>query len=71
METRTIAGVEFEAVRMMRPIPHWRAKVVKTGYLFESGCFKSESKPKMFESIEYTASRLGADRFYKDTMEAS
>lgn len=57
---KTIAGVEFEAVRMQHPIPHWRAKVVQTGFIFEAGCFKSESRPKLWQSIEDTARVRGA-----------
>jgi hypothetical protein len=69
-ETKTIAGIEFEAVRIMRPIPHWRPRVVSTGYLYDSGIFNSESRPKMFESIEYMARRIGHERFAKETLEA-
>lgn len=58
---QTIAGVEFEAVRFSLPVPHWRAKVVATGYIFEAGVFPgSTSRPKMWACVEYTAKRRGA-----------
>lgn len=69
-DTKNIAGVEFEAVRVMRPRPHWRAKVVKTGFVYDAGCFNSESRPKLFESIEYMARRVGAERFAREALEA-
>jgi hypothetical protein len=68
IETKIIAGVEFEAVRMSRPIPHWRPRVIETGCLIEAGVFKSESRPKMWESMEYTARRIGKQRFQADML---
>lgn len=67
---KTIAGIEFEALRETRPVPHWRPMVVATGYVYAAGRFKSTSKPKMWQSMEDTATRLGAERFAKDAMEA-
>lgn len=67
---RTIAGIEFEAVRFTRPCPHWRPKVLQTGYLYEAGCFKSESRPKLWESMEYTARRCGEERFAAECLAA-
>ena len=69
MDKRTIGGVEFEAVRFDRPVPHWRLRVVLTGYTFEAGCFKSESRPKLWESVEYTA-RVVGDRWRRDSLVA-
>jgi hypothetical protein len=70
-DRKVISGIEFEAVRVMRPIPHWRAKVVETGYVFEPGIYNGESRPKLWGSIEYMAKRLGEDRFAKETLEAA
>ena len=67
---KIIAGVEFEGVRMANPCFHWRARVVKTGYVYDAGCFKSESRPKLWDSIEYTATRIGAERFAKEALDA-
>ncbi len=58
-DRRTIGGIEFEAVRMDRPILHWRARIVSTGHLYEAGVFKSESRPRLWASIEDTARRVG------------
>ena len=69
MNKRTIAGIEFEAVRMTSPVPHWRVKVCKTGYIYETGIFSSESRPKLWESMEYMVSRIGAERFAKETLD--
>jgi len=69
MDKRTIGGVEFEAVRCTTPIPHWRLRVVLTGFLFEAGCFKSESRPKLWESVEHTA-RVVGDRWLRDNLTA-
>lgn len=67
---KTIGGVEFEAVRMDKPIKHWRARVVATGYLFAAGCFKSASRPQLFESIAESARHCGRD-FHHQTIDAS
>ena len=56
---KTISGVDFEAVRVMWPIPHWRAKVLKTGFVFNSGCFDGKSRPRLWESIERIAKIRG------------
>lgn len=68
MNRKVIAGVEIEAIRMLRPLPHWRAKVVATGYLYQAGVFKSDSRPHLFQSIEDTARRIGAERFAKEAL---
>lgn len=53
---RVIAGVEFEAVRFHAPCPHWRVKVVATGYVFEAGVFRGMgSLDKLMQSVEDTA----------------
>lgn len=54
--TRIVGDVEFEAVRMKLPCPHWRAKVTKTGVIYEGGCFKGlASLATFWESVERTA----------------
>lgn len=53
-----VGGVEFEAVRFTHPRPHWRPKIIETGEIIESGVYKSESRPKMIESIEYFLERI-------------
>lgn len=68
---RTVAGVEFEAVRFMSPAPHWRPRVVKTGYVFDVGVFKNDSRPHMWESMEYMAHRIGCERFAREATEAA
>lgn len=70
MNQATIAGVDLEAVRELTPIPHWRVKVVRTGFVYDAGCFKSESRPKMWASVEYTAQRLGEERFRNEMLNA-
>ena len=70
MNRKTIAGIEFEAIRETKPIPHWRARVVATGYTYEPGCFKSHSRPALWESIEYTAKRRGEELFAVECLEA-
>lgn len=54
----SVGDVEFEAVRFISPIPHWRPKIVETGEILESGVFNGESRPKMRESIEYFYQRI-------------
>lgn len=55
----SVGGVEFEAIRYLSPRPHWRPKVLETGEIFEGGVFKTESRPKMIEDIEYFFQRIG------------
>jgi hypothetical protein len=71
MNTAKISGIEFEAVRKTRPIPHWLPKVVSTGYVFGCGIFDSGSRPKMWESMRYMRDRLGEERFVRETLEAT
>ena len=70
MNKRTIAGIEFEAVKFTKPCIHYRPRVVSTGYLYQSGIFNGHSRPKLWASIEYMASRIGNERFKKETLEA-
>ena len=60
MKRKIVSGIEFEAVRFSDPRPHWRAKVVQTGYVFEAGVFHSKSRPEMWEDMEHIA-RLRGD----------
>ena len=71
MNKKTICGIDLEAVRKKHPIPHWRVKVSETGYVFESGVFNSESRPKMWESVERTLKVIGPERFRRDILEAA
>ncbi|BBM67861.1 MULTISPECIES: hypothetical protein [Vibrio] len=61
---KVIGGYEFEAVRFKVPAPHWRLKL-PNGEILDSGVggFNGQSKPKLFESVEYTLQRLGEERF--------
>lgn len=59
---RVIGGIAFEAVRFHSPIPHWRAKAINAGVIFDAGVFNNTSRPKLWESIEYLHMRAG-DRF--------
>lgn len=57
---KTIGGVEFEALRISNPAPHWRVKVVKTGYVFEAGVFPStKSLDYLWQYVEDAARRRG------------
>ncbi|MBI6727126.1 hypothetical protein YA0089_26290 [Pseudomonas viridiflava] len=54
----TVGGIDFECVRELTPIPHWRLKIVETGYVFEAGCFpKNKSKPALKGEVEYAFER--------------
>lgn len=55
--TVVIGGVQIEAVRFKAPIPHWRPKL-PNGEIVDVGVFKSDSRPKMFEDIEYFFVRI-------------
>lgn len=70
LDRRTIAGVDFEAVRFDKPVKHYRPRVIATGYIYSVGVFDSKSRPKMWESMEYMASRISADRFAREAIEA-
>ena len=66
---RTIAGIEFESVRVQLPRPHWRAKCVPTAYVFEHGVFPCSTEEGLFDTIERTAKACGT-RFAADTLNA-
>lgn len=54
----TVAGIEFECVRVEKPIKHWCLKIVETGYQFEAGCFpKNKSRPALIAEVEYAFER--------------
>ena len=55
--TIKIGGVTIEAVRFKAPIPHWRPKL-PNGVILECGVFKGDSRPKMFDDIEYFFNRI-------------
>lgn len=59
----TVRGVDFEAVRFMVPIPHWRLKILETGEVWEPGTggVKGDSVPKLIASVEDLASRSKTD----------
>lgn len=67
---KTIAGVEFESVRVLTPRPHWKAKVVKTGFIFSAGVFDGSTKANLWQSIKHTASLIGHDLFARQTLQA-
>lgn len=67
---KTIAGIEFEAVRVLTPRPHWRAKVVKTGVIHDAGVFDSSTKANLWWSIAHTASLIGHERFARESLQA-
>lgn len=54
-----VGGVCFEAVRTMRPRPHWRVKIVETGEVWEAGAagVSNQSKPKMQADLQYLFER--------------
>lgn len=64
---RIIAGIRFEAVRELRPIPHWRLKL-PSGVVLEDGTagLKGKSKPKLWESLEDLYRRCGEERFIQE-----
>jgi len=62
----TIGGIEFEAVRRDRPIPHWRLHNVATGETYEAGVFPSGSKSKLWAGAADALRRLGPDRFARE-----
>ena len=64
---RTIDGIEFESVRVQLPRPHWRAKCVPTGYIYEHGVFPCKTEEGLFDMIERTARACG-HRFAEDTL---
>lgn len=66
----TVGGIEFEAVRFMAPLMHWRPKVLETGEIFEGGVFKTESRPKMIASIEYAFQRAGSVEEFRRLQDA-
>lgn len=68
VSTRTIAGLAFEAVRMTRPVKHWRPRVIQTGQLVLPGVFKGESRRQLWQSMEDTAQRVGHDSFAADML---
>lgn len=70
MNTETIAGVEFRAIRKHHPIPHWLPQVVETGATIEAGVFAGHSRPAMWDSIRYMAQRIGEDRLRRDLVGA-
>ena len=64
--SKTILGLKFTAIRTMRPIPHWRVQI-PSGEILDNGVagFNGESRPKLWESIEYLAKRM-PDRFIRE-----
>ena len=68
MNKRTIAGIEFEAVRFTQPLPHWRPRITATGETIEAGIFPTHSRPAMWDGIEYMAQRIGYDRLRRDLL---
>ena len=66
LNRREIAGIRFEAVRFVWPLPHWRPKIVETGYIYPAGIFSGESRPRMWESMEDTARVTGPERFARE-----
>lgn len=66
---RIIAGIEFESVRLHLPRPHWRAKCVRSGYVFEHGVFPCSTEEGLFDTIERTSKACGP-RFATDTLNA-
>jgi hypothetical protein len=65
---KTVGGVQLEAVRLHLPRPHWRIKVVETGYVFESGVFGG-ARPlaKVWATVEDVA-RLRGDSWVNETL---
>lgn len=64
-----IGGVALEAVRNVNSRNgkvYWTVKVVATGAVREAGVFKSESRPKMWESVRETARVCGPDRWTRE-----
>jgi hypothetical protein len=68
MNYKTIAGVEFEAIRFDRPVKHWRPKVIKTGEIIGVCVFKGDSRPKLWADMERACKIIGSERF-KNEME--
>lgn len=70
--TKTIAGIEFEAVRIPQPRLHWKAKVVQTGKTLD--CFRgSGSREALFDDIQRVATAVdkgSPGRFARDTLSA-
>jgi len=68
-DRRLVSGVELEAVRVRVPTPHWRVKVVATGHVLPPGIFCGQSKRKLWQSVEDTASRRG-ESWVQECMDA-
>lgn len=67
---KLINGVQMEAVRCRDPRPHWRIRVVATGYLYESGVFCGcRPLAKVWETVADIARRRG-DSWHRECMEA-
>lgn len=49
-----VAGIQFNAVRVNLPRPHWCVQALETGVVFEAGAggIKNNSVPAMMKSIE-------------------
>lgn len=67
---REVAGVSLEAVRFSFPVPHWRIKVVATGYIYESGVFCGcNPLAYIWDYVERTAKARGAS-WIRENMDA-
>lgn len=58
-KTFNVGGLEFTAVRYLKPRPHWRLKVNKTGVVHDTGVggISNESVPKMIADLQYQFER--------------
>jgi len=66
---RTIAGVALEILRAPHPVPHWRVRVIQTGYMFGSGVFPGKTRHAVWAQVERTAQIVGAERFKREAYE--
>lgn len=65
--TRTIGGIEFEAIRQTRPTPHWRLKSLANGQIYASGTagLDGSSRPKLWASLEDIHRRSSPRAFHE------
>jgi hypothetical protein len=64
LNKRTIGGIKLETIKVITPRPHWLLKL-PNGEVLQSGAggFDNSTRPRLWESVEYTLERLGQERF--------